>query len=164
MKIITLVALLMTVTGAIASPLESFKKVGEARLEVLFWDIYDSELYSQTGEFSEGDLPLALNIRYLRKFKASSLVDKAEEEWLKLGYSSEQTKHWLTFIDGLWPDVSKGDELLLTIDNNGVSQFFYNGEPLGTVDDTSFGQGFIAIWLDKNSSYPKLRNSLIGQI
>ena len=164
MKIITLAALFMTVTFAVASPLESFKKVGEARLEVLFWDIYDSELYSETGEFYEGDLPLALNIRYLRNFKSSSLVDKAGEEWLKLGYSSEQTNQWLAIIDGLWPDVSKGDELLLTIDSNGVSQFFYNSQPLGKVNDTSFGKGFIAIWLDKNSSYPKLRNSLTGQI
>lgn len=149
--------------SAIVNPIGDLKKVGEAKLEVLFWDIYESELYSPSGEFFPDQYPLALKIRYLRNIKAESLVEKTGEEWQKLGYPEEQTQNWLNQIAGLWPDIRKGDELLLVINPKGESEFYYNHQALGTLSDLSFGPGFAAIWLDENCSYPKLRNQLIGK-
>ena len=162
LRIITLLFIIMAASSQ-ASPLAEFKKVGAAKLEVLFWDIYISELYSPDGRFVPENYPIALKIRYLRDIKARSLVERTAEEWSKLGYSEQQINAWLANIQDLWPDIRKGDELLLVIDQQGQSQFYYNDTALGLVPDPTFGAGFAAIWLDEKSSYPDLRAQLIGK-
>lgn len=146
-----------------ASPIQSMQKVGEAKLEFLFWDIYDSTLYSESGVFVQEEYPLALQIKYLRDIDASDLVDKTAEEWIKLGYSDEQITPWLTEISKIWPNIAKGDELLLVVEEDKSSRFYHNRELIGDLQDVSFGPSFLAIWLDENCSYPKLRKKLIGQ-
>lgn len=166
-KLLLIGMILMTSTTVDASPfgnpIDNLKKVGGAKLEVLFWDIYESELYSPTGKFLPDQYPLALKIRYLRNIKAQSLVEKTGEEWEKLGYPEEQTQKWLSQIEDLWPDIQKGDELLLLINSQEQSVFYYNDKALGVLSDETFGPGFAAIWLDENCSYPTLRNQLIGK-
>ena len=146
-----------------ASPMQDMQKVGQAKLEFLFWDIYNSELYSPDGVFAQDTYPLALKIEYLRDIDADDLVDKTAEEWEKLGYSDEQIAPWLSEIKTIWPDINKGDELLLIVDEDKSSRFFYNHELIGDMQDTTFGPSFLAIWLDENCSFPKLRKKLIGE-
>lgn len=150
-------------SGAImASPTADMKKVGAAKLEMFFFDIYNSELYSTDGKYRKDDYPLALNINYLRNIKAQDLVDRTEQEWEKLGYSGEQIAPWLKLVNKLWPDIRKGDSLLLVVDQDLSSVFYFNGSKLGEISDSTFGPSFLAIWLDENCSYPKLRQKLIG--
>lgn len=146
-----------------ASPIQDMQKVGEAKLEFLFWDVYLSALYSPSGVFNEEEYPLALNIQYLRDIDAQDLVDKTAEEWQKLGFSDEQISPWLEQIKAIWPDIVKGDELLLVVEADKRSRFYHNQELIGDMQDTAFGPSFLAIWLDENCSFPKLRKKLIGQ-
>lgn len=146
-----------------ANPIKDLQKVGEAKLSFLFWDVYDSALYSANGVFEPDAYPLALRIRYLRDIEAQDLVDHAEKEWKKLGFTQEQAAPWLSKIQGLWPDISEGDELLLVVEENRQSQFYFNDSLLVNLEDTSFGPNFLAIWLDEKCSYPKLRNKLVGK-
>lgn len=146
-----------------ANPIEDFKQVGAAKLEIFFFDIYHSQLYSETGQYQEGEYPLALNIQYLRDIDASDLVDRTEQEWQKLGFEDEQISPWLTLITSLWPDIKKGDTLLLVVEPDLSSTFYFNQKLLAKIEEPSFGQNFLAIWLDKNCSYPKLRKKLIGK-
>ena len=145
-----------------ASPIQSMQKVGEAKLEFLFWDIYNSELYSESGAFNQQEYPLALKIQYLRNIDAKDLVDKTAEEWQKLGYTDAQVAPWLTQISEIWPDIVKGDELLLVVEKDRSSRFYHNQELIGDMLDDDFGPSFLAIWLDENCSFPKLRDKLIG--
>jgi hypothetical protein len=68
-----------------ANPLSELKKVGEAKLQVLFWDVYNSSLYSQTGQYQAESFPQALKIDYLRNIDANDLIEKTQDEWEKLG-------------------------------------------------------------------------------
>jgi hypothetical protein len=145
-----------------ASPTADMKKVGAAKLEMFFLDIYNSELFSVDGNYRKGDYPLALNINYLRNIKAKDLVERTEEEWEKLGYSAEQITPWLNTVNELWPDIKKGDSLLLVVKKDLSSVFYFNGSEIGKIADSSFGTSFLAIWLDENCSNPKLRQKLIG--
>ncbi len=147
---------------AVASPIEDMKKVGSAKLEIFFFDIYYSELYSLSGTYNAGELPLALNIRYLRDIKANDLIQRTLEEWEKLGYASEKTEQWVAELTKLWPDIKKQDTLTLLVDDQGESQFFFNDDELGSLTDPKFGESFLAIWLDEKCSFPKLRKKLIG--
>mgnify|MGYP001827384973 CR=1 FL=1 len=40
--------------------------VGEARLDVLFWSVYNSRLYSPGGVYEQGQTPVRFEIEYLR--------------------------------------------------------------------------------------------------
>lgn len=149
---------------SLAEPLAKMQKVGQAKLQIWFWDIYQSSLYSLDGQYIEQQLPLGLKIHYLRDIKANELLHKTADEWQKLGLKSAQTQTWLDRLELIWPDLQKGDELLVIVDQDSSSTFFYNQRLLDNIQDPEFGPSFLRIWLDKNSSFPKLRQQLIGEV
>ena len=145
-----------------ADPLSELKRVGEAKLKVLFWDVYNSSLYSQTGEYQSEQFPQALKINYLRDIDAEDLIQRTQDEWQKLGIKKETFATWIPMLSEIFPDIKKGDILLLNVDKNQQSEFFFNGKTIGKITDQTFGKSFLRIWLDENCSYPKVRNKLIG--
>jgi hypothetical protein len=140
------------------------QKVGEAKLTVLFWDIYHSSLYSEDGTYYRGQRPLRLDIQYLRDIAATALVERTQAEWEDQGLAHENQPQWLAELGRLWPDVTQNDVLTLELDENDRSTFFHNGVRLGTIDDTGFGQHFLDIWLSPGTSRPELRLALIGEV
>jgi hypothetical protein len=145
-----------------SDPLSELEKVGEAKLKVLFWDIYNSSLYNQTGEYQAEQFPLALKITYLRDVDAKDLIKRTQDEWQKLGIKQELFGPWLPLLTDILPNIKKGDTLLLSVCENQQSTFFFNDETIGTITDHTFGMGFLRIWLDENCSYPLVRDKLIG--
>ena len=145
-----------------ASPLDELKKVGEAKLRVLFWDVYNSSLYSRTGQYQADTFPQALKIHYLRDIDAKDLLDRTQDEWEKLGIEKATFSPWIPLLNAIFPDIKKGDTLLLNVNKNQQSEFFFNGKTVGKISDQAFGKSFLRIWLDEKSSYPKVRNKLIG--
>ena len=137
-------------------------KVGEAKLKVLFWDVYNSTLYSDNGRYREGQVPLRLDIQYLLDIESDALVERTAEEWDALGLKHDNRDEWLVSLSALWPDVNKNDVLTMELDSNKRSTFYRNGELLGTIEDTAFGTSFIDIWLSPNTTRPNLRAALIG--
>jgi hypothetical protein len=147
---------------SMANPVSELKIVGQAKLKVLFWDVYNSTLYSHTGEYQTELFPQALKINYLRDIEADDLIEKTKEEWEKLGIKQETFAHWVPMLTKIFPNIKKGDTLLLNVSENQQSEFFFNGKTIGKISDQSFGKNFLRIWLDENCSYPKVRNKLIG--
>ena len=136
-------------------------KVGEATLSVLFWDIYTATLLTTTGTYDDTTAHFHLNLKYLRNIKKDKLIEATEEQWQRLGIAPKQYQNWLETLSSLWPDINKNDSLTLKV-NPEYSEFSYNNNVLGTIDDSDFGPLFAAIWLSENSQYPELRNQLIG--
>ena len=138
--------------------------VGEARLNVMFWSVYDSRLYTADGRYEPDQRPLRLEIQYLRDFEAKALVQRTGEEWDHLQLSHERREQWLQQLATLWPDVGKNDVIALEIDADNRSTFFFNNEKLGVIEDVDFGEHFVAIWLSPDTSRPSLREALIGSL
>lgn len=145
-----------------AQPLQDLQKVGEAKLEIMFWDIYQSTLYSANGRYRKDTWPLALEIEYLRDITAKALIKRSVKEWKNVGVEPVIYQKWLPQLTQIWPDIKRGDRLLLFVDSQRANQFYFNGEPIGSIDDNNFGATFLAIWLDDNASFPKLRRKLTG--
>ncbi|MEP4486448.1 MAG: chalcone isomerase family protein [Halioglobus sp.] len=154
--------LLLVIALPIAAYDDALTKVGEAKLKVLFWDVYNSTLYSDNGRYREGQVPLRLDIQYLLDIEANALVARTAQEWDALGLEHENRDQWLSSLSALWPDVSKDDVLTIELDDNNRSTFYRNGELLGTIEDSAFGTSFIDIWLSPETTRPNLRASLIG--
>lgn len=155
--------LTLLISGAtMADPLSELKKVGEAKLKVLFWDVYDSSLFNQTGIYQADQFPQALKINYLRDIDAEDLVATTQQEWQKLGIEPTSFNAWIPLLAEIFPDIKKGDTLLLDVSENLHSEFYFNGKSIGKIKDENFGPSFLRIWLDQNCSYPKVRKKLLG--
>jgi hypothetical protein len=146
----------------LGSPVDRLEAVGSATLRVLLWTIYDSRLYSPDGEYQGVEPDLALEITYRRNIAAQDLLQRTRKEWRELGLYKPEHERWLEQLTGLWPDVKNGDSLVLRVDENLASQFFFNGQAIGEIASAEFTRNFLAIWLSEDSSYPKLRNRLVG--
>lgn len=156
------------ITDAIASPspsltlsVDTWPQVGEARLKVLFWQVYDSALYTPSGQWDESP-PYQLSLSYLRDIPVHQLVEETEKAWRQQGVSHDQEALWLQTLGTLWPDVSAGDTLVLGVGIAGDNGFWFNGEFIGGIDHPDFGRLFAGIWLSEDSPRPALRAQLIG--
>ena len=135
--------------------------VGEARLKVLIWEVYDSALFTPSGHW-QGDAPYQLSLHYLRNIPAVKLVEQTEKAWRQQGRDHPRLNEWLALLGELWPDITEGDNLVFGLSASGESAFWCNGSPLGGVEDRNFGQLFGGIWLDPDTPRPALRAKLIG--
>jgi len=147
----------------VASPVEDLKPVGSTTLKVMFWTIYDSTLFTPDGRFS-GVVPgLALRIDYRRNIARDRLIDTTREQWQELNlYLPELSEQWLAELSLLWPDIARGDSIILRVEADLAASFFYNGELLGRLENAEFTRRFLTIWLGEQSAFPKQRDELIG--
>ena len=135
--------------------------VGEARLKVLIWEVYDSALFTPSGRW-QGDAPYRLSLHYLRNIPAAKLVEETEKAWREQGRNHPRLNEWLGLLGDLWPDITEGDNLVFGLNELGDSAFWFNGSPLGNIEDRDFGPLFGGIWLDPDTPRPELRAQLIG--
>jgi hypothetical protein len=156
-------ALTLMTAGAAHGNEPGFQLVGEARLKVLFWPVYDSRLFTADGSYYDGKRPVRLEIEYLRDISSKNLIERTADEWQAQGLNHQRQNQWLAQLTTLWPDVSRNDVITVELDALDHSTFYRNGEILGSVADPAFSQQFIAIWLSPNTSRPALRRALIGQ-
>ncbi|WP_093268966.1 chalcone isomerase family protein [Vibrio xiamenensis] len=164
-----------TVSQAKANPSQhnewrAWQKVGQARLSIFWFDIYDSVLYSPSGQVANWPQithqPTALSITYLRDISATDFINATEEQWQKLGFSQAQITPWISKLEGIFPNVAEGDSLTY-VSHNQRGEFWFASNSasnlIGEIDDMELNQAFLAIWLSPSTSYPKLRAQLLGE-
>lgn len=144
-----------------ASPAKDLKLVGFSEMNWMFWKLYDIRLFSNDGEYRENQYPLALAIEYSREIDASMLIESTVKEWQRLAVNWKE--NWQQQLKGIWPSVSPGDELLMHVGPNGVSQFYFNEQPIGKILDPDFAPAFLSIWLSSNTREPEMRKQLMGE-
>lgn len=160
-SILALAGLLIAITAQCRA--QGLEMVGEAQLRFMVWPVYHARLYSLDGRYQAGQRPLRLEIEYLREIAAKDLVAQTQVQWQRLGLAQELQQEWLRALAGLWPDVAVNDVLALSLDDQGRSTFYCNGELLGHINNPAFGASFLDIWLSPDTSEPELRLALIGQ-
>lgn len=149
---------------------QSWPKVGQARLSILFFDVYDSALYSPVNPVANWpkitQQPTALTITYLRDISAQDFVDATKEQWQKMGFSQAQITPWIAKLEDIFPDVIEGDSLTY-VSQNRRGEFWFTSHAstnlIGEVEDSVLNAAFLAIWLSPSTSYPKLRAQLLGE-
>ena len=149
------------ITNEMALATDVWPLVGEARLKVLIWEVYDSVLFTPNGQW-HGDAPYRLSLHYLRNIPAAKLVEETEKAWQHQGIDHPRLNEWLELLGELWPDITEGDNLVFGLGASGDSAFWFNGTTLGSIEDRDFGKLFGGIWLDPDTPRPELRAQLIG--
>ena len=161
MRLILLIFVLL-LGSAQASPVKDLKTVGSGTFNFLFWKIYDISLLTSTGEYRQGEQPLALEITYAQNIEGNQLVTSTIEEWERMEISWQE--NWSSKLGDIFPNITEGDQLLLRVDENNNSNFYFNQQPIGVIEDSEFTDAFLAIWLSSNTRSQKLTRELTGSL
>ena len=145
-------------------------RVGEATLSWGPFTVYTSQLRTPDGRYDGPHQDRALIITYQRSINRDELVEATRDQWRAQGILQQepQSEAWLRMLRGLWPDVASGTQLAFVV-SGGEGQFWYRASAaqptftaLGPRQSAAFSTRFLAIWLDPGTTYPKLRQQLIG--
>lgn len=141
---------------------EAPSTVGEARLKVMFWKIYDAQLVAPKGTW-KSNAPFALSLTYLRDFDGEEIASRSVDEMRSLGYDDEVAlAKWFEQMRSVFPNVKEGENITGVLDEKRHTHFYHNGLLVGSIDDITFGQSFFDIWLSSNTSEPDMREQLLG--
>ena len=143
--------------------LDNPQLVGEARLKVMLWKVFDASLYSQSGTY-DPDAPFSLSLRYLRQLDSDQIVSASMDEIRDQGISVEPERlaSWENQLASIIPDVSTGNSITGVRTSEGHTRFYFDTNQIGEISDPLFTQAFFNIWLGENTSKPGLRRNLIG--
>lgn len=145
--------------------LPNAKLIGQTRLSVWGFKIYDARLWSPPG-LNAGNFasqPLALELAYLRDFTAADIVERSLKEMRRsASVPATQAQQWTAEMLRVFPDVKAGDRVVF-LHRPGVSaSFWLNGRPVGEIADPEFARLFFGIWLSPQTSEPAMRLALLG--
>jgi hypothetical protein len=145
-----------------AQYMQNPEMVGEARLKIMFWNIYDAKLAAADGVWKK-DTSFALSLTYLRDFDGEEIASRSVDEMRDIGYEDEVLlAKWFEQMRSVFPNVKEGENITGVMDENQHTHFYHEGRLVGSIDDISFGQSFFDIWLNEKTSEPKMRKQLLG--
>ena len=148
----------------------TWRRVGEATLTWGPFTVYHSQLRTPNGRYDGPQQDRALIITYRRDIDREALVEATRDQWQAQGILQQEPRSeaWLRMLQGIWPDVAPGSQLAFVV-SGGEGQFWYRASaaqtaftPLGPRQSAAFSTRFLAIWLDPRTTYPELRQQLIG--
>ena len=143
--------------------LPPLKEIGRSSLRVMVFKVFDSALFTESGEWQDPTKSFRYELTYARTIAGAVLASQTTKEWEHLGFTDERQSGWVEYLEAIWPDVSKGDTITFDVDAAGVSRFYFNGEWLGAIEDPDFAPLFIAIWLSPETSRPAHREGLLAE-
>lgn len=143
---------------------EPLKTVGTATFSVLFWDVYKSRLLTTSGIYptSNNNGKVLFEIHYLKDIARKELIKRTIDQWQHIGLPSSDYQAYISQLQRIWPNIKAGDKLSLLIESS-RSRFYFNDRHIGDIQQATFGQVFIDIWLSPKTSQPKLRRQLLGE-
>lgn len=142
----------------------NFKRVGSAKFTFLFWDIYNSTLYTKSGKYLHDNYSdsVLFEIEYLKDITSADLLDRTIEQWKHLNIAELEYNKFIPELKLIWPDISSGDKLSMLVNNN-QSIFYFNDVIIGQIPEKEFSKLFLAIWLSPKTSEKELRYQLLGE-
>lgn len=140
-----------------ADPLHGLSRWGSGEYRWFGFAVYRASLWAADDPLQA---PLALQLEYRRKLSGASIAEASVREMRRLGSDEASLQRWHGQMAALFPDVRAGDALLGRYQPSGA-EFWFNGRPLGAIDDPQFARQFFAIWLDPRTSAPQLRADLL---
>lgn len=164
----TLAALLVAgllLGNAHASPVPGLQPVGQGRLSWLGFAAYDAALFVPAGfrasQFARH--PFALELAYLRAFRAGDIADRSIAEMRRAGgFSDGDAGRWRAALERVLPDVKPGDRITGVHEPGRGARFLVNGREAGVIEDARFAVLFFSIWLGPATSQPALRRELLA--
>ena len=161
--------LLFIFTSSVASDLqeEEFSSptiIGEGTLKVFFMEIYDLRLIADSPTFSWQN-KFKLDFIYTRDLKKDSVIKSSIKELRRQSSISESDiESWQGYLEQSIKPVQQGTHATVLWNPEGHITFHYeNSDPI-TIEDEGFARAFLNIWLGEETSQPKLRSEILGNL
>lgn len=145
----------------------SLTKVGEGQLNWFLFKVYRAQLWADASvkPYDYKTTDTWLRLEYLRDLNGKDIAQRSVEEMRGQGYSDEsKLARWGKTLEDIFPDIKEGDSLGAYFSAKSKQiDFFFNGKPRGQISEPEFAVAFMGIWLDKKTSEPEFRKTLLGQ-
>lgn len=139
---------------------------GEATMRFWGMRVYTARLWALPDFHAEraSEEPVMLELQYLMDLKGKAIAERSLQEMRRAeNFPQAQAARWLTLMQDLFPDVKSGDRLTGVHEPGQGVRFWFNGKPLGRVEDPVFARLFFGIWLAPTTSDPDMRLTLLGR-
>ena len=140
---------------------------GQGVLRFFGLKVYTASLWAAPNATADRllDGPLGLELHYNLRFKGEDIARRSIEEMDRLErLEGAQRDRFLAELTRLFPSIESGDRLMGVYRPDAPSEFFFNGKPIGQLQDAALARLFFRIWLDPRTSEPALRVALLGDL
>jgi hypothetical protein len=128
--------------------------VGQARFQVLFFKIYDAELFAPKGEYDRR-APYALRLTYLINGKKDRIINQTVKEMKRQRAASDSMiESWLPLMERSFIDMPKGSSADFIHTGDGRLVLATGSRVIAEIDDRRFVRALMNIWLG-----PKVRDA-----
>ncbi|WP_115073003.1 chalcone isomerase family protein [Canicola haemoglobinophilus] len=141
--------------------LAQWKPVGNGDYDWGPFHVYNVSLYSENGEYQDGQRPMMLSFKFAKPVEGRSFIISLIKEikGLDLGENVEKN---LESLQRAFPDFVPNDILsYIALEDKGY--FILNDEVLEFTLDAQFNQALLDIWLSPKTSFSKLQKKLLGK-
>ena len=139
------------------------KLIGQGTLKVLFFEVYDIRLLSDSNPFS-WENKFQLEFEYRRTLTKERVIDSSLKELKRQQNVTEQNlNEWETYLEEAIQPLQEGSKATIEWNPQGTITFQNEGVKSVTIKDEIFARSYINIWLGEETSQPKLRNQLLGK-
>ena len=164
--LLVLIALLAVPATAHAEALRTYvsnaELVGEARLQMFFFKIYDAQLFAPEGRF-ERDGAYALRLNYLINAKKDKIVERTVKEMKRQKSASNRViESWVPLMEANFISMPKGSSADFIHTADGRLILAANGEELAEITNRRFIKALMDIWLGPNVRDPEFQRELMG--
>lgn len=120
----------------------------------------------ETSAVLEKDIPMRLEIRYLRALSRDRLVEAGDSIVRRVTPPEVLAEVWsrIEKINSLYQDVQAGDRYSLTYLPSIGTTLALNDQIVGQIEGYDFARAYFAIWLGEHTAKRSLRNQLLPSI
>ena len=149
--------------GVMEELVPTARRVGMARFKVVFFKIYDAELFAPGGRFDRSG-PYALRLTYLVKAKKSRIISQTVKEMKRqTSASAAQLERWEPLMDRYFIDMDKGSSADFIHTADGRLVLATEDRVLGEITERDFINALMDIWLGPKVRDKAFQRALMGQ-
>jgi hypothetical protein len=150
--------------AAVAALAPGLRAQGGGEMKFFGLSIYDGWYWSGAHAWTATG-PQVLDLHYHRNLEGASIAERSVTEIEGIGAgNATQRQRWGEAMRRIFPNVRKGDRITGVHLPPGIARFYFNGQPIGEIDDAEFARAFFGIWLDPRTSRPEFRKQLLGAL
>jgi len=140
--------------------------IGQGKYSYWGFDVYNASLWAGEATISSDQWAsqrIALELHYLRDFNGADIAKRSIDEMhAQSALPKNKAAVWLKTLEGIFPNVGKGQYLTGIFIPNVGAQFFYDNTAIGEIKDPELAKRFFDIWLAPQTSAPDLRKRLFA--
>ena len=148
---------------ALSQIMPTAKRVGTARFKVIFFKIYDAELFAPNGNFRRNG-PFALRLTYLINAKKDRIISSTVKEMKRQKAASKTViESWIPLMERHFVSMDEGSQADFIHAGDGRLLITANGTVIGEITDGAFITALMDVWLGPKVRDKAFQDSLMGR-